>query len=123
MTDRSQEIPMNPRPVLALILFAVVVFGLSLSNVRGSLSTGPMQINLPDYVVSSAHASSCTPFDIKEMCCPSYCAADKTGSTNWTRKDEIFRGCLAGLGCSADAIKSANGFLSCGRGDDPKCGK
>ena len=56
--------------------------------------------------------ASCVSWDIKELCCPGYCAA-KNGS-NWSSADKIFDNCIVGLGCKS---RSTTGFLSC---DCPK---
>ena len=56
--------------------------------------------------------ASCVSWDIKDLCCPGYCAA-KNGS-NWTKADDIFDSCIVGLGCKS---KSTKGFHSC---DCPK---
>jgi hypothetical protein len=112
---------MQPRLFLGLFL-ALVVSLVTVFASRGS-APAPAPYALPTYLVQPAQAASCAPWDIKSMCCPAYCAADRTGSTNWTRKNEIFKGCLAGLGCDSSTVQGANGFISCGRGDDPKCGQ
>ena len=60
-------------------------------------------------------SAACTRWDIKDTCCLAGCAA-KRGS-NWSKADEILRGCMRGLGCSDSEVKGATVFMNC---DCPK---
>jgi hypothetical protein len=59
--------------------------------------------------------AGCASWDIKASCCPAGCAA-KNGS-NWSKADEILRGCMRGMGCAENDAKGATVFLKC---DYPK---
>jgi hypothetical protein len=52
--------------------------------------------------------AGCTSWDIRELCCPGYCAAK--GGSNWSSADKIFDSCIVGLGCKSG---HTTGFLSC----------
>jgi hypothetical protein len=60
--------------------------------------------------VSTALAA-CSSWDVKDSCCPAGCAAKK--GSNWSKADDIFRGCMRGLGCSEDDVKGATVFIRC----------
>ena len=51
----------------------------------------------------------CASWDIKDLCCPSYCAA-KTGN-KWSSADTIFDACIVSIGCKT---KHTSGFMACG---------
>lgn len=55
--------------------------------------------------------AGCSSFDVKDVCCPAGCAAKK-GPT-WAKADEIFRGCMRGLGCGETDVKNASVFMKC----------
>ena len=63
---------------------------------------------VPDAVPEPEELVSCVSWDIKELCCPGYCAAKK--GSNWPKADELFDHCIVGIGCKS---KHTNGFLSC----------
>lgn len=60
-------------------------------------------------------SAGCASWDIKDTCCLAGCAA-KRGS-NWSKADEILRGCMQGLGCSEREVGNATVFMKC---DCPK---
>jgi hypothetical protein len=55
--------------------------------------------------------AGCTSWDVKDNCCPAGCAAKK--GTNWSKADDIFRGCMRGLGCGESDVKGATVFMKC----------
>ncbi|MDB4935216.1 MAG: hypothetical protein JWP87_2188 [Labilithrix sp.] len=55
--------------------------------------------------------ASCASWDVKENCCPAGCAAKK--GTQWSKADDILRGCMRGLGCGESDVKSATVFMKC----------
>ncbi len=55
--------------------------------------------------------AGCTSFDVKDACCAAGCAAKK--GSNWSKADDILRGCMRGLGCSESDAKSATVFMKC----------
>lgn len=57
---------------------------------------------------SADELASCVSWDIKELCCPGYCAA-KNGS-NWSSADKIFNACIMSIGCKSGYT---SGFMSC----------
>ena len=56
-------------------------------------------------------SAACTRWDVKDTCCLAGCAA-KRGS-NWSKADEILRGCMRGLGCGESEVKDATVFMNC----------
>lgn len=62
-----------------------------------------------------ARASSCTMWDVKDICCPSACAAKK--SSRWADADRVLQSCMKGLGCSDSDVNGATVFMKC---DCPK---
>jgi hypothetical protein len=55
--------------------------------------------------------AGCASWDIKENCCPAGCAAKK--GSQWSKADDILRGCMRGLGCGDSDVKGATVFMKC----------
>ena len=56
--------------------------------------------------------NTCTPQDVKEVCCPMVCATK--ASRCWPKANDNLRLCMQGLGCSKPQVRSANAFNRCG---------
>jgi hypothetical protein len=54
----------------------------------------------------------CFSADVQRLCCPAACAA-KAGK-DWTRADDILRGCMRGIGCGESTTSGATTFMRCG---------
>ncbi len=83
-------------------------------QVSTELNEGLEEVSSASYALGlgAPALAGCASWDIKENCCPAYCAA-KRGS-NWSKADKIFRGCMLGLGCDKNKVKNASGFIHCG---------
>lgn len=95
------------RFVLAFVTLTALVSLLGAAEPRTNTVGGPSAATLVS-VDESSDLASCVSWDIKELCCPGYCAAKKGSS--WASADKMFQGCITGLGCKPD---HTNGFLSC----------
>jgi hypothetical protein len=60
---------------------------------------------------SNVALAACSSFDVRDTCCPAGCAA--RNGPNWPRADDIFRGCMRGMGCSEGDAKNATVFMKC----------
>ena len=59
----------------------------------------------------SSTLAACMASDVRDVCCPGACAA-KNGP-NWTRADDILRGCMRGLGCEESDVRGTSVFMAC----------
>ena len=57
-------------------------------------------------------ASSCTRWDIRDVCCPPACAA-RSSAHEFQHADEILRGCMRGLGCGDSMTHEAHVLALC----------
>lgn len=75
------------------------------------LATLLFSMNLDD---DAPGAPMCFASDVKQLCCPSACAAKNTPG-KWTQANEILRGCMRGLGCKSGVDSATVGMLcDCG---------
>lgn len=68
-------------------------------------------VSLSAVVVGWFALDLCFASDVQATCCPAACAA-KHGK-QWSRADEILRGCMRGLGCSDSSIDGATVTMRC----------
>lgn len=86
---------MNKFVTFGMLLLALVIY---LPEVKAATDSDAEQLG-----------ASCTSWDIRDLCCPSYCAAKN--SSRWSSADNIFAGCIASLQCKPN---HTSGFLACG---------
>lgn len=56
-------------------------------------------------------ADMCFSSDVQGICCPAACAA-KNGK-QWSKADEILRGCMRGIGCNDSTVHGATVGMRC----------
>jgi len=62
-------------------------------------------------LLASTASASCFDSDVKQLCCPSACAAKKS-SKFWPEADHVLQQCMVSIGCG-EKSSSSSVFMKC----------